>query len=221
MQVELEKLININFKDKFLLEVALTHPSTELLYSYERLEFLGDAILKMVIAEMLYNLYPNDKEGDLSKKLTNLVCRDTLVKIAVSLDLGEYIILSNSERSTGGKTKESNLENALESLIGAIYIDSGIEVAKAFIYKNWYGIAEEVTDAPTNPKNSLQELAQRNKCDLPLYEVLERLGPDHSPMFRVKVSLNNDFGIGCGNSKKAAEQNAATDLLSKINEKST
>jgi ribonuclease-3 len=170
----------------------------------------------MIIAEMLYNLFPSDKEGDLSKKLVNLVCREALVEISITLGLGEYILLSDSEKSTGGQTKESNLENVLEALIGAIFIDSGIEIVKDFIYRNWYDIAKEVTDAPTNPKNIVQELAQGQKLPLPTYEIIERCGPDHSPLFKIKVVMGNYIGIGSAGNKKSAEQNAAKDLLDKM-----
>ena len=211
--------LNLKFKDPDLLRCALTHPSTELPYSYERLEFLGDAVLGMVIAEMLFKLFPHDKEGDLSKKHVSLVCKSTLVQISAKIGLGNYIFLSNSEEKTGGRKKPSNLENALESLIAAIFLDMGIEPAKKFIYKHWNHIAKSTKAAPTNPKNILQEMAQSQCLDLPQYQLTSKSGKDHEPEFKVVVKMGLKCGTGFATSKKMAEQNAAKDLLDKINVK--
>ena len=213
---KVQQILGVEFKDKKILEHALTHPSVELPYSYERLEFLGDSVLGLIVAEMLFKEFSNDDEGDLSKKHVNLVRRHTLAKISKEIGLGYHIIMSDSEEKTGGRLKLSNLENVLEACIAAIFLDSGIESAKKFVHKHWYKIARTVKEAPSNPKNTLQELAQSKGMELPVYKTIKKIGQDHSPVFKVEAQIKGKTATGSATSKKMAEQEAAKNLLEKI-----
>lgn len=167
----------------------------------------------------MFRLFNADDEGELSRKLVHFVCRETLVLIAKAIHLGNFMILSDSEASTGGRVKSSNLENVLEAIIAAIFIDGGFPAAKSFVEKHWAHLCIENLDAPKNPKNILQEITQNRKISSPLYELLEKIGPDHNPMFRVKVKvLGYGEAVGQGKTLKIAEQCAA-ELLVKLMQK--
>ncbi|AHX11793.1 ribonuclease III [Neorickettsia helminthoeca str. Oregon] len=213
---KLEALIGIRFKNKTLLIESLTHPSMEVNFSYERLEFLGDAVLDMVIASILYELFPNDPEGSLSNRQSSLVCRDTLAMIARKIDLGKYIFFSSSEELCGGREKVSNLENALEALIGAIFLDSGIDTATRFIKEYWYDLAVKSSPTAANPKSILQELLQARGMEPPTYKVIGRTGPDHQPIFEVEVRVDSKVEKAFGTSKKASEENAARAMIKRL-----
>ncbi|MBN2688989.1 MAG: ribonuclease III [Gammaproteobacteria bacterium] len=214
----LEKKIGYIFKDTKLLEVALRHRSVGKT-SNERMEFLGDAILNFVIAAALFRKYPHEREGTLSRLRSNLVKRDALEELAGYFDLGEYLQLGIGERKSGGHSRPSILANAVEALIGAIYLDDGIFACEKIIL-NWYEqkLATLSLDRIKDPKSELQEYLQAIKKDLPVYEIINTEGKIHEQTFYVKCSV---FGIdfateGAGPSRRKAEQIAAENFLQKL-----
>ncbi|MEH0831767.1 ribonuclease III [Anaplasma bovis] len=219
---EIYTITGYKFKDLSLLQQALTHPSVYVSgtknANYERLEFVGDAILGAVVSEMLYNLFPDDSEGYLTRRKTYLVCGQQAVKVAQSLNLGRMMLLSEGEAASNGFEHHKNLENLLEAIIGAISMDGGIEAARSFILKLWKPLAERMPDfPPQDPKTALQEWAQSKNLPTPNYRVKSKTGMEHSPVFTVEVSLK-DCGsvVGTGNNKKSAEREAARAMLSRI-----
>ncbi|MBI9011620.1 MAG: ribonuclease III [Clostridiales bacterium] len=214
----LEGVLNYKFKDQSILRLALTHSSyaNELRdkssdYN-ERLEFLGDSVLGIVISEYVYSEHPDFKEGELTKMRSKIVCESTLAEVAAELDLGEYMLFGKGEALTGGRTRRSILADAFEALIAAIYLDGGFEIVKPFIYafmQEKIDMAEKglIVD---DYKTHLQELIQTKKDNRIKYELMEENGPDHRKLFRTAVKLNgNVIGIGEGRSKKESEQEAA------------
>lgn len=219
----ISKVINYQFTDHAILEEALTHPSVnkrnseDQIVSYERLEFLGDSILNMVVSAMLFKMFPEEKEGALAKRKTDLVCGSTIANVAKEIELGNFIIMNNSERCNGGKCNLKNLENSLEALIGAIYIDGGLESVEKFIIRHWEKLAKDILDPPQDPKTSLQEWTQKNKLPLPEYELVKQTGPAHNPEFTISIFIENYGKVSaCASSKKIAEQKAAELILEKI-----
>jgi ribonuclease-3 len=215
---KLQNKLGYNFKNQQYLLEALTHPSLKKTYSeddeernYERFEFLGDAVLGLVISEYLVNEYPKDDEGDLAKKKSYLVSGEVLSEIGESMRLGEFILMSGFQERVGGRDSSSIIENVLEAIIGAIYVDSGFEYVKKVILENWKIHFQNVIIAPIEPKTFAQEWAQSNGFSTPIYEIVEKIGPDHQPIFRVAINVVG-FGkqfYGQGDSKKAAEKDAA------------
>ena len=213
----IEEIIGYFFADKKLLEEALSHPSCDVDFSYERMEFLGDSVLGLVISTMLYEKHPEENEGHLAKRRAALVCGETLAKVAEEIGLGEYIAMGVGEDSGGGRENAANLENAFEAVIGAIYLDGGIEPATAFIRKYFEQRAEDMLEAPKDAKTSLQEWAQAQSFSVPAYDVVERSGPAHDPIFTVEVSVQGQEPVrASGTSKKVAEMEAAKLMLEKI-----
>ena len=158
---ELEIKLNYTFKDKKLLKEALTHPSMSYKgkhFNYERLEFLGDSILSMVIIEYLFKKHTDETEGELSKRKSFLVSKDVLYKIAKNLEIGKFIIMTAGQENCGGRENVNNLENVVEAIIGAMYLDANIEAVKNFILNTWVKFDEEKTKAPKDPKSELQEI---------------------------------------------------------------
>ncbi|MFN3966231.1 MAG: ribonuclease III [Endomicrobiia bacterium] len=215
---ELESILGIKFTNKHLLEEAITHKSYAIEknkpYWNERLEFLGDSVLSCVVADYLYSKFPDSPEGHLSRIKSQLVSRQMLVKLAKELNLGKFILLSKGEESTGGRTRESNLANAVEAIIGAIYLDKGFEMAKKFILKH---IPSKQFSLETDYKSKLQEISQAKYKILPVYRVVSENGPEHDKNFIVEVKIKNKIlGIGKGKSKKEAEQQAAKEAIQKL-----
>ncbi|MDI6641645.1 MAG: ribonuclease III [Elusimicrobiota bacterium] len=214
----IEKIIKMKFVNKQLLLEAITHKSyaVELgkLVWNERLEFLGDSVLSLIVADYLYSLYPNSSEGYLSRLKSQLVSRQTLTKWSKKLNLGEFILLSKGEEATGGRKRDSILSNAFESLLGAIYLEKGFEIAKKFVVE----FLKEIKTIPlTDYKSKLQELIQAKYKMLPVYKVAKEYGPEHEKNFIVEVYIKNRLlGTGKGRSKKEAEQNAAKNSLGGI-----
>jgi ribonuclease-3 len=207
------------FKDIQLLELALTHPSVnkDSAENYERLEFLGDRVLALAISTMLYKKYPLDSEGTMAKKLSFLVRKESLYKVAKNLDLGSILIMSANEESNGGRSNKSALANACEALLGAIYLENGFEKACDFIEENWQKlILKSETRSLIDPKSELQEWAQGLGFPIPVYEMLHSYGPQHSLNFEMKVSVNGYSATGKGNSKQTAEKEAAKKLLLQV-----
>ncbi|MDR0773432.1 MAG: ribonuclease III [Wolbachia pipientis] len=219
----ISKIIDYKFTNYAILEEALTHPSVNKrnsknqIVSYERLEFLGDSVLNMVVSAILFKLFPEEKEGALAKRKTDLVCGNTIANVAKEIKLGGFIIMNNSERCNGGRCNLKNLENSLEALIGAIYIDGGLENVEKFITQYWEKLAKSMLDPPQDPKTSLQEWTQKNKLPLPEYELVKHTGPAHNPEFTISVCIEDHGKVSaCASSKKIAEQKAAELMLEKI-----
>ena len=215
----LETCFGHRFFDPALLQTALTHASItpDRIHSNERLEFLGDRVLGLVIADMLLKHFPEEEEGDLGYRYTALVRRESLARIAVAIGLSDYISMSDGEREAGGAEKESLLANACEAVIGALYLDSGLDGAARFITKYWRTLMSKDVTPPKDPKTKLQEWAQSAGKDLPRYEVSDRIGPHHSPVFTVMVSIEGlKPESASGASKRSAEQVAAEALLSRL-----
>jgi ribonuclease-3 len=215
----LEERIGYRFKSKALLKQALTHSSftneqkINKKKNYERLEFLGDAVLELVSSEFLFKEHEDVPEGELTKLRASMVCEPALAFCARDLDLGSFILLGKGEESTGGRGRDSITSDVMEAVIGAIYLDGGMEPAKAFIYRFVLSDLEN-KQLFYDSKSSLQELIQgKLKKDF-RYELLEESGPEHNKTFRVSVYMEDEFlGEGLGRTKKAAEQQAAYSAL--------
>ena len=214
MQEELEKVISYTFEDKNILKEALTHRSYHCngAHHNERLEFLGDSVLGLVVAAYLYKTLDTKEEGVLSKIKANLVSRRNLYTWAASLNLGKFMLLGAGEIATGGRDRQSILSNAMEALIGAIYLDGGFEASAAFI-KNWL-YTQKIEIDPRDYKSTLQEYLQHRKKPIPEYNVVSKIGPQHEQVFTVAVTVNGrEIGKGKGSNKKTAEQEAAKEGL--------
>jgi ribonuclease III len=222
----IESILDYEFINKELLEEALTHPSISLqgvhndvIFNYERLEFLGDTVLSLIVAELLVNKYPLEREGALAKRHSGLVHGEALASIAEKIGIGEFIIMTSGEATSGGRQNRSNMENTLEALVGAIYMDGGIEASKTFINKHWADILENMTEPPKDAKTSLQEWAQGRGLPIPTYEIVDISGPAHEPNFKISVTvLGFDPVEAEGGSKKKAEKLAAEALLAYLDE---
>ena len=215
----LEEVIGYRFIDAGLLKQALSHKSFASesgsgVYN-ERLEFLGDSVLASVVAHAVYAGYPDEPEGNLSKKKSLLVSRPSLALWGEALDIGTYLHLGVGEESTGGRTRHSLLANAVEALIGAIYLDGGYEAAAKFI-RAWYA-ERHGSLLETDHKSRLQEILQKRHKSPPAYEMTSSAGPDHDRVFQITVRLGErELGRGAGKSKKEAEQAAACDALRRM-----
>ncbi len=220
---ELQKKINYKFSSSDLLKAALTHTSLDAFDApsspFERMEFLGDSILGLIVAEELFIKYPNSPEGKLSKIKSKVVSRKFLAKKAKEIDLGNYILLSSEAIQDGGKKLPSILSDAMESLICAIYLDGDIESAgkfiKDFILHNFEKFIK--SDEMTNYKSILQEFTQSKFQKIPVYKIISEKGPDHHKIFTINVFIDNKlYGKGRGKNKKDAQQNAAKEACSKL-----
>ena len=213
---DLEDAIGYRFKNISLLQNALTHSSYanerwhDSLKSNERLEFLGDSILGMVVAEHLYRNFPNRPEGELTRMRADMVCERALARVAEQISLGQHLLLGNGEEQGGGRGRDSILADAVESVIAACFLDGGMDAARGFI--NRFVLEDVPVRKLRNAdyKTALQELVQQKKNQVLSYELVGEEGPDHNKTFRVSVSLNGKIvGEGTGSSKKRAEQDAA------------
>ena len=223
--VDLEKKIQYKFQDFGLLEMAMRHSSyanehhMERLECNERLEFLRDAVLEVVSSEFLYKTFPRLPEGEMTKKRASLVCEPALAFCARDLDLGEYLLLGKGEDATGGRKRESVTSDAMEALIGAIYLDGGFANAKEFIHRF---ILKDLENKKLffDSKTILQEIVQANFKEVISYHLIGEEGPDHNKTFRVAVHIGEEeYGVGEGRTKKAAEQEAAYISILKLHEK--
>jgi ribonuclease-3 len=205
------------FSNSDLLVQALTHvsaPSASALGSYQRLEFLGDRVLGLTVAEMLYGAFPNEAEGDLSRRLSELVRRETCAEVAVAWDVGPHLKLGGGEVQSGGRRNQAILADVCEAIIGAVFLDGGYAAAKALVERAFAAQLATPRRPMRDPKSALQEWAQGRGLPTPTYAVVEQIGPDHAPRFRVVVKVQGqENGWGVGTSKRAAEQDAARDLL--------
>jgi len=222
---QLEDKIKYNFKDEEVISTAITHSSyanerkaKKLSYN-ERIEFLGDSVLSLVISEYLYRMYPNLPEGELTVTRAKIVCENSLSKCAIDIGLGNFLLLGKGEELSGGRNKASILSDAFEALIGAIYIDGGFETARGFILKYMESIIKNCVEGKLfyDFKTQLQEIVQQNGEQHVLYNVIDESGPDHNKSFVTEVRINDVItGKGKGRSKKESEQNAAKDALDKL-----
>lgn len=213
---DLQNKIEIKFENIKLLHIALTHSSyaneKKRIQYNERLEFLGDSVLQLVITEYLFMNYKDKSEGELSKKRALIVCENSLFSIAKNLELGEYIKMSKGEELTGGRERISILADAVEALIASIYLDKGIDVVREFILKNFYNIVEKAMKDETilDYKTKLQEIIQKDGDIQINYILIKHEGPPHRRKFYTEVKIkDNVLGYGIGYSKKESEQNAA------------
>lgn len=217
--LELERIIGYTFQDMELLNQALIHSSftnehrMDKLYNNERLEFLGDAVLEVVTSEFLYMNYPDQPEGELTKKRASLVCEPTLAFCGRELSLGRYLRLGKGEDATGGRTRDSIISDAVEAVIGAIYLDGGFANAKEFVLK--YILTDiEHKQLFYDSKTTLQEIVQGEYTSEVVYVLTKEEGPDHNKTFTVEAQLEGKvIGHGQGRTKKAAEQQAAYNAI--------
>lgn len=223
---DLEEKIGYKFKNKELLLEALSHSSfvnehsQENIRDNERLEFLGDAVLNLVIGHILMNKFNQLNEGDLSRMRAGLVNESRLAKIARSFDIGSFILLGKGEIRSNGKEKKSILADTYEALIAAIYLDSSFDEAFKIIEQNYSDLLSTMTRPKihSDAKSLLQEVVQVSHGIMPTYTVVEESGPDHDKTFRVSVQIGDIYKEGIGKSKKTAEQSAASKVLKEINE---
>lgn len=214
----LEKRIRYKFKNRKLIEEALTHKSHAIEHGQkaynERLEFLGDSVLNAVVAHYYFKKFPDENEGRLSKIKSQMVARPALVVWAKEIDLGDYLWMSGGEEATGGRTRDSLLANALEALVGALFLDGGFSVAQRFIVRL---LSKQKRFVETDYKSKLQELIQKRYKVPPLYVLASEAGPDHAKTFHMEVRLRGRLlGQGEGHSKKEAEQASARQALRQI-----
>lgn len=212
-----------SFSQPALLTEALTHRSavsasaTEGRFGYERLEFLGDRVLGLIIANLLLQHFPGESEGQLARRFNALVQGETLATVAQSLNLGDYLILAPSEAQSGGRTNRSLLADVCESIIAALFLDGGLPVAEKFVAQHWLPLLTAKARPRRDAKTQLQEWAQSRGLPLPIYQTISREGPAHHPKFAVRVSVEGvGTAEGRGSSKRAAEQLAAGELMTRL-----
>ena len=216
MPTELETIIGYSFENAAILKEALTHKSFagehRTIHHNERLEFLGDSILGAIVADYIYGQCPHSEEGVLSKIKSNLVSRHNLYLWAKELDLGRFMRLGHGELATGGRQRDSILSNAMEAIIGAVYLDGGYEAARQVVLP-WVH-TQNLTPDSGDYKSTLQEYVQKRTREVPLYEIVQTVGPEHDKIFTVEVTVDGKrLGIGKGRSKKLAEQDAAHNAI--------
>ena len=216
----LQKTLGVNFSDEELLHLAFTHRSSSKNENNQRLEFLGDAILGSIIADTLFKKFPSESEGALAKRQAALVSGKFLSALARELKINEFIIMSSSEEKSGGRENDSILEDVIEALIGAIYLDAGFDAAYNFVQNNWAAKIDSYKAPPKDSKSELQEWAQGEGLALPVYEVIETSGADHAPEFTVQVCVDGFEKVTAkAASKKLAQSLAAQKLLEIIHAK--
>ena len=229
MSAELPRIIGYEFGRRELIEEALTHPSAlvpearrrrrrpPVRRGYERLEFLGDRVLGLVVADCLWRRFEGEPEGDLTRRHTHLVRREALARVADTIGLGRHLVLSRSEAAAGAAANPGILADACEALIAAIYLDGGFEAASTFVRRFWEPLIDEMEEPPRDPKTALQEWAQARGLALPAYELVATSGPDHAPLFTVRARVvGADPTTATASSKRSAEANAAAMLLGRL-----
>ena len=217
----IEATIGYTFANPLLLAEALTHPSLaretkHTRFDNQRLEHLGDAVIQLILTEELFQRFPQFGEGQLTKLRSRLVSREALCQLANKITLGHYLFLGKGELSSGGRERPSNLADALEALVGAIYLDGGLAAARRFIFTNFREFIEKIVAQPEemNPKGELQEFLQAIAPSSPAYRLIGQEGPDHLKSFLVEVTWEGiTLGQGSGKSKQEAEISAATEAL--------
>jgi ribonuclease-3 len=224
VEPDLTTVFGHHFTRPELLREALTHRSAirerrsgPPADSNERLEFVGDRVLGLLIAEWVAERFPREQEGDLGRRLAYLVSQPVLAEIAERIGLGNMLSVAAGEARAGVKNRATVLADALEAAIGALYVDGGLFSARAFVRRAWDAVMQSQKAPPIDPKTGLQEWAQARGLPLPLYQVVSRAGPPHKPTFEVAVSVGNATGTGIAGTKRAAERLAAEDLLRQLN----
>ena len=222
MYTDIENIIGYRFENKDILKEALTHKSFagehRSAKHNERLEFLGDSILGAIVADYIYNQCPHDEEGVLSKIKSNLVSRRNLHLWGKQMELGRFMLLGHGEIATGGRERDSIISNAVEAVIGAVYLDGGYQAAQSVILP-WVK-TQALTQDAQDFKSILQERLQKQGPQTPIYEIIQTVGPEHNKVFTVRVSLSGQkLGQGKGHNKKAAEQAAAQNALENLQKK--
>ncbi|MDC0890925.1 ribonuclease III [Candidatus Pelagibacter sp.] len=213
---DLQKKINVKFKNLDLLIQSLTHKSFDRKKNYEKIEFLGDRVLGLVIAKKLLETYPDEKEGILDKKFASLVNKNTCLEIAKKINLEKYILTFNPNNKKI-KIEDKIISDSCEALIGAIYLEKGLATAEKVILELWKNNIIDSIITQIDAKTKLQELSLKNFKKLPIYKLISNTGPRHKPSFKVGVKLpNTKYFFGLGKSKKDAEQNAAIECLKSI-----
>lgn len=221
---DLEKILGIGFVNQAVLLQALTHRSYinenkgQRLSHNERLEFLGDAVLELVVTEFLYNKFPEKAEGELTAFRASLVNTYTLSSASEKLELNDFILLSKGESKDTGRARQYILANTFESIVGAIYLDQGFDKARDFIARNLFGLIDNIVEKRLwqDAKSLFQELAQERVGITPLYKTIKEQGPDHNKLFTIGVYLDDEFvATGEGQSKQEAEQEAAREAINK------
>ncbi len=226
----LEAALGLTFRNRQLLEHALVHRSSvneqgwSPTDSYERMEYLGDAVLELVVSEDLYRRFPDLSEGALTKIRSGLVCRESLAQVARRLGLGEALVLGKGEEATGGRLRDSTLAAVFEAMVAAVYLDQDYAEARRLVLRV---MAEELEESfrlgkpPENPKSSLQEYVQGQGLPAPRYQVVFSQGPDHEPVFTVEVLVDDEvIGVGHGSNKASAERTAAEIALVRLTSES-
>ena len=214
---DLEKILQIKFKNKKILEKSLIHKSLDPINNNEKLEFLGDRVLGFVISKKLYEIYPDETEGAMDKKFASLVNKNMCLSIANKLNLSKFI-KTNTNKTNNYKPENKIISDTCEAIIGAIFLDQGIKVVENFILKIWNEYIENTQETKIDSKTMLQEFSLKKYKVMPKYTLLKTKGPKHKPVFHVQVKIKSSKSIdGIGSSKKLAEQDAATSLLRKMN----
>jgi ribonuclease-3 len=231
---QLAETFGHRFRQPELLREALTHPSASAptgkstagksarprppkQRGYERLEFLGDRVLGLVVADLLYAAYPQEDEGALAKRLAQLARKDTLARVATAAALGDHLVLSKAESQSGGRRNPTLLADACEAVIGALYLDGGLAAAAGFIRRYWQPAMTAEPRPPQDAKTTLQEWAQGAGLPLPVYRTVRTEGPPHEPLFAVEVEVRDQSPVtASGRTKRTAEQAAAAALLERL-----
>ena len=214
---EIEKILKYNFKKTMLLETALTHKSFDNNVNNEKLEFLGDRVLGLVISEKLLNKFPDEKEGIIDKKFANLVNKKTCLLVARKINLKKFILLGSSHKKLE-RSADKITSDCLEAIVGAIYLDGGLRAVEKFIFNFWEEFLLKSTITLIDSKTKLQEFSLKRFKELPKYVFYKKTGPQHRPLFKTEVQIPNSKKIiGIGSSKKNAQQNAAAKLLKILN----
>ncbi len=214
---KIQKKIKVKFKDRSLLTIALTHKSFDQKNNNEKLEFLGDRVIGLVLAMKLFNLYPNENEGVLDKRFARLVNKNTCCQISWSLGLQDYIRISDTKKKISLKD-EKILSDSCEALIGAIYIDKGYDFVKNYVIKVWKKHLDKSTITVLDSKTKLQEYSLKYFKKLPNYKLINSSGPRHQPIYKIAVNITHSKKfIGTGNSKQEAELDGASKLLKNLN----
>ncbi len=211
---ELQNKIKYRFRNPALLQTALTHSSTGEKENYERLEFLGDRVLGLVIASLLFRHFPDEKEGDMAKRLASLVQGQTIADLSARISLGDYIYFSDAEAAAGGAENDHILADVFEAVIGALYLEAGFDECKRLIEEHWGGVLHMMHRPPQHPKTAIQEWAQAQGLPLPTYDIIGQSGPDHAPEFEVRLSVKGHPDITAkGRSRAEAEKQVAADFM--------
>jgi ribonuclease-3 len=213
----IDEIAGYKFTKPSLLDEALTHPSLSGTYNYQRLEFLGDRVLGLSVSTWLLQAYPSEAEGKLNRRFTALVRKETLAEISRKLGFVEHIKLTPGADTEGTREKEAVQADVCEAVIGAMYLDGDFKTVDAFIRKHWTAVEAEANDAAKDNKTLLQEWCQARAMPLPKYQIVERSGPDHSPVFTIEVSVDGKGTARAeGSAKRLAEQAAAQELFANL-----